>query len=203
MSVAFAQQLEMVGRVYDKQTNDNLVGANVVIKGTNLGAVTDVDGKFHIILPNTPSATIIVSYIGYKTVKKFIDGSRFNLSFGLLPDILKTSEVVVSGLASSVKKKNAANSVAVITGKELTEVPTQTLDQQLAGKFAGVSVNQNSGAPGGGMSVNLRGVTTINAGSQPLYILDGVILDNTATQSGVNAVTLATGGGAQIFKIIL
>ncbi len=195
MSVTFAQELEIVGKVYDKQTNDNLVGANVVIKGTNLGTVTDSDGKFHIILPSVKSATIVVSYIGYKTFTKYIEGSRYNLSIGMVPDILKTSEVVVSGLASSVKKANAANAVAVISGKELTEVPTQTLDQQLAGKFAGVSVNQNSGAPGGGMSVNLRGVTTINAENQPLYILDGVILDNTATQSGVNAVTLATGGG--------
>ncbi len=200
MSVTFAQQLELVGRVYDKETNENLVGANIVVKGTNLGTVTDLDGKFHIVLPNAKSATIVVSYIGYKTITKYIEGNRYNLSFGMEPDILKTSEVVVSGLASSIKKENAANAVAVVTGKELTTVPTQTLDQQLAGKFAGVSVNQNSGAPGGGMSVNLRGVTTINAENQPLYILDGVILDNTATQSGVNAVTLATGGGNSNFQ---
>ena len=194
-SVSVAQSLEIEGKVFDKQTKENLIGANVMVKGTNLGAVTDIDGHFKINLPHAKSATIVVSYLGYKSQSETISGNRYNLSFGLLPDILKTSEVVVSGLASSVKRENAANAVAVISGKELTEVPTQTLDQQLAGKFAGVTVSENSGAPGGGMSVNLRGVTTINAGNQPLYILDGVILDNTATQSGVNAVTLATGGG--------
>lgn len=119
------------------------------------------------------------------------EGNRYNLSFDLLSGILKISEVVASGLASSIKRENATNAVAVISDKELTEVPTQTLDQQLAGKFAGVAVNKNHGAPGSGMSVNLRGIATINAASQPLYILDGVILDNFATQSNVNAVTRA------------
>ena len=199
-SVSIAQALEIEGKVFDKQSNESLIGANVMVKGTNLGTITDIDGHFKIALPNTKSATIVVSYLGYKTVTKAIKGNRYNLSFGLLPDILKTSEVVVSGLASSVKRANAANAVTVISGKELTEVPTQTLGQQLAGKFAGVSVSENSGAPGGGISVNLRGVTTINAANQPLYVLDGVILDNTATQSGVNAVTKATGGGNANFQ---
>jgi len=199
-SVSVAQSLEIEGKVFDNQTKENLIGANVMVKGTNLGTVTDVNGHFKIKLPHAKSATIVVSYLGYKSQTEKIKGNRYNLSFGLMPDILKTSEVVVSGLASSVKRENAANAVAVISAKELTEVPTQTLDQQLAGKFAGVTVSENSGAPGGGMSVNLRGVTTINAGNQPLYILDGVILDNTATQSGVNAVTRATGGGNSNFQ---
>ncbi len=200
LGVVQAQKLEIEGRVFDKETGEALLGANITIKGTNLGTVTDLDGKFHIALPNFKSATIVVSYIGYKPATIEISQSRYNLSVGLEPDILKTSEVVISGLASSVKRENLANSVATLSAQELTEVPTQTLDQQLYGKFAGVNVSANSGAPGGGISVNLRGVTTINAENQPLYILDGVILDNTATQSGVNAVTKATGGGNANFQ---
>jgi len=196
-SVSIAQSLEIEGKVFDKQTKESLIGANVMVKGTNLGTTTDINGHFKIILPNIKSAIIVVSYLGYKTVTEAIKGNRYNLSFGLLPDILKTSEVVVSGLASSIKRENAANAVAVISGKELTEVPTQTLGEQLAGKFAGVTVSENSGAPGGGMSVNLRGVATINGASQPLYILDGVILNNSATQSNVNAVTRAGGTANQ------
>ena len=92
MSVTFAQELEIVGKVYDKQTNDNLVGANVVIKGTNLGTVTDSDGKFHIILPSVKSATIVVSYIGYKTFTKYIEGSRYILQMVMLPVFLKLPE---------------------------------------------------------------------------------------------------------------
>ncbi len=195
-----AQQLEISGKVYDKETKEILFGANIMIKGTNLGTVTDIDGIFDIKLPNFKKATLVISYVGYSTVSIEVKESRHDLSIGLKPDVLKTSEVVVSGLASSVKKENAANSVATISAKELTEVPTQTLDGELSGKFAGVTVSANSGAPGGGFYVNLRGVTTINGSSQPLYVLDGVILDNSATQSGVNAVTKATGGGSTNFQ---
>ncbi len=200
VSILSAQHLEISGKVYDKETKEILFGANIMVKGTNLGTVTDIDGQFDIKLPNFSKATLVISYVGYKTIEVDVTSSRHDLSIGLKPDVLKTSEVVVSGLASSVKRENAANSVATISAKELTEVPTQTIDGELSGKFAGVTVSANSGAPGGGFYVNLRGVTTINAESQPLYVLDGVILDNTATQSGVNAVTKATGGGSTNYQ---
>lgn len=190
-----AQNLEMGGRIVDGQTNENLIGANILIKGTNLGTVSDVNGRFKITFPNSQSATLVISYIGYKTVELTVDESKTDILVALDPDVFKTSEVVVTGLASSVKRQNLANSVATISGKELTEVPSQTLDGALYGKFAGVNVSANSGAPGGGISVNLRGVSTINGENQPLYVIDGVILDNSATQSGVDAVTKATGGG--------
>jgi len=199
-AASLAQALHISGRVYDAKTKEPLIGANILVKGTNLGVVSDSRGKFEIRLPHFTSATLVISYIGYKTVTKKITHSRYNLKIGLKPDILKTSEIVVSGLASSVKRENAANAVATVSAKELTEIPAQTLDADLYGKFAGVTVSANSGAPGGGFYVNLRGVTTINAESQPLYVLDGVILDNTATQSGVNAVTKATGGGSTNYQ---
>ncbi len=195
-----AQNIEIVGKVFDKETNESLIGANITVKGTNLGTVTDMDGKFHIKLPHFKKVVLVISYIGYKTVKIPVTESQYDLKIGMKPDVLKTSEVIISGLASSVKKENAANSVATISAKELTEVPTQTLDGELSGKFAGVTVSATSGAPGGGFFVNLRGVGTINAESQPLYVIDGVILDNTATQSGVNAVTKATGGGSTNYQ---
>jgi TonB-dependent SusC/RagA subfamily outer membrane receptor len=195
-----AQQLEIDGKISDKQTGEPLIGANISIKGTNLGTVSDMEGKFHIKLPHYKSATLVFSYIGYKTITKKVKESQYDMKIEMEPDVLKTSEVVISGLASSVKRENAANSVATVSARELTEVPTQTLDGELSGKFAGVTVSATSGAPGGGFYVNLRGVGTINAESQPLYVLDGVILDNTATQSGVNAVTKATGGGSTNYQ---
>ncbi len=195
-----AQTLEIIGTVYDSQTKEPLIGANITVKGTNLGTVSDMEGKFHIKLPHFTKATLVFSYIGYKTITKTVTENQYDMKVKMEPDVLKTSEVVVSGLASSVKRENAANSVATISARELTEVPTQTLDGELSGKIAGVTVSATSGAPGGGFFVNLRGVGTINAESQPLYVLDGVILDNTATQSGVNAVTKATGGGSTNYQ---
>ncbi len=200
VSVTIAQSLNINGRVYDKKTGENLVGANIIVKGTNLGTITDLDGNFKIKLPNSKKATLVVSYIGYKTKSVKVTSDNPEITIGLAPDVLKTSEVVISGLASTVKRVNLANSVGTISNKELSMVPTQTLDADLYGKVAGVSVSANSGAPGGGISVNLRGVTTINAANQPLYIIDGVIIDNSATQSGVNAVTKATGGGSTNYQ---
>lgn len=195
-----AQGLEIEGRVVAKASQDALPGAIVKVKATALGTTADVDGRFKLVLPNYTSVTLQVSYIGYKTSELAISASTRDLVVALEEDILRTSEVVVTGLASSVKKQNVANSVATVSAKELLVAPTQTLDAALSGKFTGVTVSQNSGAPGGGISINLRGVTTINGENQPLFVLDGVIVDNSATQSGVDAVTKATGGGNANFQ---
>ena len=114
-------------------------------------------------------------------------------------DVLKGDEVLVTGLASSVKRRNAANAVASVSGEELVGAPVQTLDAALNGKFAGVRVRHNSGAPGGGMSVNLRGVSTITGETQPLYVIDGVIVNNNTNQSGIDVVSAATGAGPRGF----
>ena len=111
-------------------------------------------------------------------------------------DVLKLSEVVVTGLASTVARKNLANAVGTVTAGDLVPAPAQTLERALSGKFAGISVNQNTGAPGGGISVNLRGTSTIVGGNQPLYVIDGVIIDNSATQSGIDLVTEAAAAGS-------
>tara|TARA_B110000091_G_scaffold206084_1_gene242456 strand:+ start:2 stop:2689 length:2688 start_codon:yes stop_codon:yes gene_type:complete len=107
-------------------------------------------------------------------------------------------EIIISGFASSVKRSNAANAVASLSSEDLAGVtPPQTLDGALAGKFTGALVTSNSGSPGGGMSVKLRGVTSINGNSQPLYIIDGIYIDNSSIASGgLNAVSRASGGGS-------
>ena len=112
------------------------------------------------------------------------------------PDVLRQDEVVVTGLVSTVKRRNAANSVASVSGDDLVNAPTQTLDQALSGQFAGVNIRRNSGAPGGGVNVNLRGQSTLTGSTQPLYVIDGVIVNNDANQSGIDVVTAATGAGS-------
>jgi hypothetical protein len=104
-------------------------------------------------------------------------------------------ELVIPGENTSVSRRKAANDVAVVSSVELTRAPTPTIENALAGKVAGASVSQNSGAPGGGLQVQLRGVTTINAATDPLYIVDGVIVSNDAIASGANAITAAAAGG--------
>ncbi|MFQ5640501.1 MAG: carboxypeptidase-like regulatory domain-containing protein, partial [bacterium] len=195
-STVLGQALEISGTVTEELTGDGLPGANISIKGTNLGTASDRDGKFSLVLPNFSEATLVVSFIGYFTQEITVSQNTSSLSIAMAEDVLKVSEVVVTGLATSVKRRNLANSVGTVSSKELIPAPAQTLERALNGKIAGISINQNSGAPGGGINVNLRGTATITGSTQPLYVVDGVIISNAAIQSGLDLVTDATGAGS-------
>lgn len=195
-SLVFGQALEISGKVTEAVSGEFLPGANISIKGTNLGTATDGNGNFNLRLPNFTEATLVVTFIGYITQEIAVTESTSDVSIIMEEDILKVSEVVVTGLATSVKRRNLANSVGTVTSKELIPAPAQTLERALNGKMAGITVSQNSGAPGGGLSVNLRGISTIFGNTQPLYVVDGLIISNTAIQSGIDIVTEATGAGS-------
>ncbi len=191
-----AQELVISGAVASKTSGEFLPGANVLVKGTNFGTTTDVNGNFRLNLTNMSRATLVISFIGYKTAEVEVTASAQALNVSLDEDVLKLSEIVVTGLATSVARRNLANAVATVSAQELVPAPAQTLDRALSGKFAGVTVSQNTGAPGGGIHVDLRGVSTIEGSTQPLYVVDGVIVNNAATQSGIDLVTRATGAGS-------
>jgi len=190
-----AQSFSVSGTVTDAETGEPLAGTQVLVKGTFVGTTTNLEGFFQLNVP-AEGVTLLFTYIGYKTLEVDVSTATKALKVQLEPDVLKQEEVVVTGLASSVKRRNLANAVATISGDELVSVPTQTLDNALSGKFAGISVRRNTGAPGGGISVNLRGVSTIEGATQPLYIVDGVIVNNDANQSGIDVVSRATGAGS-------
>lgn len=189
----FAQLVN--GTITDAAANFPVPGVNIVVKGTTNGATSDFDGNYSIQVDSFP-ATLVFSYVGYETKEVSVD-SASTLNITMSESATALDEIVISGLATSIKRTNAANSVASISAEELTGVtPPQTLDGALAGKFTGALVTSNSGAPGGGISVKLRGVTSINGNSQPLYIIDGVYIDNSSIASGgLNAVSGAARGG--------
>ena len=180
------------GKVTDSETGDPLPGAQVFVKGTFVGTTTDLSGVYSLEVGN--EATVVVAYIGYRTQELSTGGGEAN--FAMEPDVLGQDEVVVTGLVSTVKRRNAANAVASVSGDDLVNAPTQTLDQALSGQFAGVNIRRNTGAPGGGTNVNLRGQSTLTGSTQPLYVIDGVIVNNDANQSGIDVVTAATGAGS-------
>ncbi len=184
--------LELTGKVTDATTGEPLPGAQVFVKGTFVGTTTDVAGAYS--LEVEENATIVVAYIGYRTQEETVSGVE--IDFSMESDVLGQDEVVVTGLVSSVKRRNAANAVASVSGDDLVNAPTQTIDQALSGQFAGVNIRRNTGAPGGGVNVNLRGQSTLTGSTQPLYVIDGVILNNDANQSGIDVVTAATGAGS-------
>ena len=186
------QAQALSGKVTDSENGDPLVGAQVFVKGTFVGTTTDITGAYFLDVEG--SVTVVVAYIGYKTQEMNTDGGV--LDFSMDPDVLKQDAVVVTGLVNTVKRRNAANAVAAVSGNDLVNAPTQTLDQALSGQFAGVNIRRNTGAPGGGTNVNLRGQSTLTGSTQPLYVIDGVIVNNDANQSGIDVVTAATGAGS-------
>lgn len=193
---AYGADRTISGNITMASTGGILPGTQLVIKGTLIGTVADKNGVYTLTLP-IDEVTLVVTFIGFKTQEVTVAPGVKSLDFEMEEDVLKTSGVVVTGLATSVKKRNLANSVATVSAEELLPAPAQTLGMALAGKFAGINVSQNTGAPGGGISVNLRGVNTLVGATQPLYVIDGVILNNAANLSGLmDLITAAAGAGS-------
>lgn len=189
----FAQNKVVSGKVTDAN-GAAIVGATVLIAKTNIGTATDAEGKFKLSVP--PGASIVISSTGFKSQTFKENEISGDLNVKMEEDIARLDEVVVTGIATTVKRRNLANSVGTISSKQLNGVaPAQTFDAALNGKISGAYINANTGAPGGGLSVKLRGVTSVFGNTQPLYIVDGVYLDNSSTSGGLNAITAAAAGG--------
>ncbi len=192
-AIAFAQQKNISGKITDQNASP-VAGANIAVKGSTGGTMSDAQGNFS--LKVSVGATIEISFTGFRTQTLKITNETNSFNIALKEDYARLDEVVVTGLATTVKRSNAANAVAVIGARELAgTAPAQTFDAALNGKVVGANIIANSGAPGGGTSIKLRGVTTIFGNSQPLFVVDGVIVNNSATSAGLNAVTAAATAG--------
>ena len=190
---AFAQTRRVTGRVTVEGSGEPLVAASVSVIGTSLGTYTDDQGRFSLSVPDGP-VTLRIRRIGYVVKTQPVAASESDVAITLARDILQLETQVVTGTATTVSSVNAANAVTVIGSEKLNKVPAQTIDYALQGKIPGALVTQNSGAPGGGVQIQLRGISTINASYQPLYVIDGVIVDNSSIANGLNAITQAARG---------
>jgi TonB-linked SusC/RagA family outer membrane protein len=155
---------------------EELPGVNVVIKGTTIGTVTDVDGNYAIEIPDEHlSGELQVSYVGYLS-ETFKIAEQEVLNITLIPDLQQLEEVVVVGYGVQ-KKSDLTGAIASVSGEKLAEVPVLGVDQALQGRAAGVSVIQNTGMPGARVSIQIRGISSIN-GTQPLFIVNGASASN-------------------------
>ncbi len=190
-------QFTVSGTITD-DLGESLIGANVIVKGTTIGTITDIDGNYSIEVPDDPS-TLVISYTGYTTMEKEVTRAMANskLDMVMSGEATMLEELVITGLATNTKRANLANSVARINAAELTGIGVPaTVDGALYGKFKGAEIRASSGAPGGGLSIRMRGLTSIGGSSQPLVIMDGVYIDNSSIPSGLNVVSAASGGGS-------
>ncbi|WKN43728.1 SusC/RagA family TonB-linked outer membrane protein [Tunicatimonas pelagia] len=172
-------QNTVTGTVLDEESNSGLPGVNVLAKGTTIGTVTDIEGKYSLNVPGN-ATTLVFSSVGYQTTEIEING-RSTVDLNLTPDLQSLSEVVVVGYGT-VKKSDLTGSVASIEGESIKEFPVASVDQAIQARAPGVQVTQASAAPGGGVSVRVRGANSINSGSEPLYVVDGfpIYPDNSA-----------------------
>lgn len=175
----FAAQIK--GLVVDKRTGEPLVGANVIIEGTTIGAASDVDGYFVIDYDVQGEFTVLVSYIGYKTVERTFTATDnlSNLVFELEEDYLETDAIVVTGIASKTSKAVAEVSVARVPVERLTEVNNyDNISTLLNGKVAGVKIGSSSGNIGSGFRFDIRSGGGLNGNEQPVIYIDGVRVSN-------------------------
>jgi len=191
---AFAQGRRISGRVTVEGSGEPLAATSVSVVGTSFGTYTDDQGRFSVNAPDNGPVTLRIRRIGYIQKTVAVPAGATESNIGMARDILQLETQVVTGTATTVSSVNAANAVTVISSEKLNKVPAQTIDYALQGKIPGALVTQNSGAPGGGVQVQLRGVSTINSSYLPLYVIDGVIVDNSSIANGINAITAAAGG---------
>lgn len=197
-AAAEAQSRLITGRVTSRESGQALPGATVQIAGTNIGTQAGDSGAFRLQAPQG-AQTLVVRFIGYSRTEVRVSAEQSTTGdIALAREALKLSEVVVTGQATSQERRNVSTAVSTVTAEEVNRTPAVSLDNALQGKIVGANINMNSGAPGGGGQVQIRGVTSILGSGEPLYVVDGVIISNAAYSPGTNALTRAGAGTTNI-----
>ena len=194
--VAHAQNRTITGTVTDVDSREPLVGAQINIKGmTSIGTQARDDGSFSLSVPSQ-DVVLVVRRIGYPMKEVAVPTATSTVAITMRKDVLKLDQMVITGQATGISRRNLANAVATVDAEDMTKVPAPTIEHALQGKIAGAQIQQNTGAPGGGNRIRLRGTSSILGNSSPLYVIDGVIASDVAIAPGTNRVTRAGGATA-------
>ena len=168
-------QSKLEGKVIDQITNEPIIGASVLIKGTTHGVNTDIDGKFYFQTGQKFPYTLIISYIGYKKKEEIVDGSPVVIK--LSADVQELTDVLIVGYGTQ-SRKSVVGSISKIKAEDVKQIPVASFDAQLQGRAPGLQVNTFSGTPGESVKVQVRGTASINASNDPLYVIDGMMVNN-------------------------
>jgi TonB-linked SusC/RagA family outer membrane protein len=174
------------GTVMDAKNQEPIPGATVLIVNQNVGSATDRNGHYDFTAKLKPGKyQIAFSTVGYKTVVKDLtlgNNTNVTIDVNISPDITRLNEVVVTGVSGFTKKSHLGNSISTVSSKDIQETAPLSVGAALQGNVAGALVMRNSGNPAGGITVRLRGASTVVGSSDPLYIIDGVIVNNNSNQ---------------------
>jgi len=174
-----AQTRTVSGRVIDQTAGEGLPGVTVLLKGTTTGMSTNGDGRYSLTVP-AAGGTLVFSSVGMVTQEIAI-GSRTTIDAVLAADNKQLSEVVVTGYGQVESRRDLTSSIATVNSAQYKDQPVIGVDQALQGRAAGVQVFQNSGTPGAGIQVRIRGAASISASNEPLYVVDGLPIITTST----------------------
>jgi iron complex outermembrane receptor protein len=193
---AFSQNSVVTGKVADS-SGIPLAGASVTIPGTSRGTTTDANGVYHLTV--TPGdKTLLISAVGYTPQRHPIGGSGLIVLSAVNSSL---NDVVVIGYGTA-RKKDLTGSIAVVSEKDFQKGAITTPDQMIAGKVAGVSVISNSGSPGAGSTIRIRGGTSINASNDPLFVIDGVPVSNNGISGAANPLSMINSDDIESFTVL-
>ncbi|KAA3438787.1 TonB-dependent receptor [Rufibacter hautae] len=185
MTLEATSERTIQGKVTSRDGNEPLAGVSVTVKGTTNGTSTDAQGAFTLSVPDE-EAVLVFSYIGFVSREIPVKNQSW-VSVVLSPNYQELTQVVVIGYGTTTKS-DLTGSVASVKSEELLATPTTSFEQALQGRAAGVQVTQTSGKPGAEASIRIRGTSSINAGNEPLYVIDGMLVSSDANDMslGVN-----------------
>src|ERR1700761_5481888 len=170
-----AQQNPVSGKITD-QTGAPLAGATITIQGTNTSTVSDSSGVFQFNAVTQKNPVLVISYVGYQTQEYPVNGKP-NLTIALTQDVNSLNNVIVVGYGTQ-RKRDVTGATATVGSGEITKRPLTRVEQALQGTVSGVAVQSNSGQPGNGLSIRIRGANSITGSNEPLYVIDGYIGGN-------------------------
>jgi TonB-dependent starch-binding outer membrane protein SusC len=171
-AISWAQNKTITGKVVDE--NGGVSGASVTVKNSTVGTTTNQDGEFTLSIP-TSATTLVISFVGYTSREVIISGSTVSVTLAKSVGS-SLDEVVVVGYGTQ-RKVNVTGAISTIKAKDLENIPNGRIEQALQGRVAGVTIMQNSGQPGSASTIRVRGVTTFGGGNNPLWVIDGVVVD--------------------------
>lgn len=196
-----AQSGSISGKVLD-ETGLPLPGASVVVKGTSRSTSTDGEGNFKLAGLSNGSVTLSASFIGYQTLDKAVSVTgNTTLNFQLVPDAQKLNEVVVIGYGTA-EKKNLTGSITTVSAKDFQKGAITTPEQLIQGKVAGVNVISNSGQPGVGSTIRIRGGASLNASNDPLVVIDGIPFSGNTIDNAPSPLSLINPNDIETFTVL-
>lgn len=176
-AAALAQNRQITGRVTEKGSTEPVIAASVVIKGTTTGTQTDLNGNFKLTVPDRDGEVLLIRSVGYKTLELPLKKGQTTVNVGMESDAKMLNEVVAIGY-QTVRRKDLTGAVSSVTAQQIKDVPINSAAEALEGRLAGVQITVSEGIPGAQADVYIRGRGSITQSGQPLYIVDGVEIDN-------------------------